>query len=102
MSGSELSRVLTRAPCLVYSRIMKHFMTFSALALLVAACSSHDIGQDCRTLGSTSECSDNLICATNNVEQLICSKVCTVYTDCAADEDCVQVGGSGSKACRAR
>ena len=81
---------------------MKHALAFAALVALVAACSSHDLGQDCRTLGSTTECSDGTICASTVVDQLICSKTCHVYSDCASNEDCVPVGASGSSACRKR
>lgn len=81
---------------------MKHALALLGLLALVAACSSHDLGQDCRTLGSTSECSDGTICAASTVNQLICSKTCHVYSDCAPTEDCVPVGGSGTSACKAR
>ena len=81
---------------------MKHALAFFGLVALIAACSSHDLGQDCRTLGSTSECVDGTICATNVIDQLVCAKTCHVYTDCSAAQDCVPVGGSGSSACRTR
>ena len=80
---------------------MKHALALLGLLALVA-CSSHDLGQDCRTLGSTSECSNGTICAPSVVNQLVCSKTCHAYTDCAQNEDCAPVGSSGTSACKAR
>ena len=82
---------------------MKHALALALLGLLaLVACASHDLGQDCRTLGSTSECSNGTICSPSVVNQLVCSKTCHVYTDCAPREDCAPVSGTSSAACKAR
>ncbi len=81
---------------------MKHFSIFFSLGLtLCAACASHDVGQDCRTVGSTSECSTG-ICAADSIGRLVCEPTCKVYSDCGQSQDCVPVPNTSTMACRTR
>lgn len=83
------------------------------LALLVAfvacvsassACSSeHKLGESCDVSGkSDGECESGGVCGKNTSDSLVCLKVCSAQTDCAADQDCNGVEGTSAKGCRTK
>ena len=73
------------------------------LALLPVACGGEKkLGEGCDVSGKTSgECESGGVCG-KSVEALVCLKVCTVQTDCAADQDCNGVDGTTTKGCRSK
>jgi hypothetical protein len=73
-----------------------------ALVAFGAGCSDAEVGEECGESGvEAGECVDGAICGKHGTSgDLTCLKVCTVQTDCAANEDCNGVDGSNVKGCR--
>jgi hypothetical protein len=68
----------------------------------LGACSGESkIGEACDEPGRTEDvCESGGICAKDSIGNLMCQRICTDHTQCAADEDCNGVEGSNLKGCR--
>jgi hypothetical protein len=54
----------------------------------------------CSTQGSTSECPEQAICDSFAGGPMECFRICTVQSDCRADQECNGLTGSSIKACK--
>jgi hypothetical protein len=94
---------------IVYDARMRNVTLFGAallfgLALAINACSSEGkVGEECDEGGKTEgECESGGVCGKQTSGALQCLKICTVQTDCAADQECNGVEGTNTKGCRTK
>ena len=78
------------------------FLSCAALVLvLILACGGRgDIGESCKTGGSTDECVAGSICSKTLSGAQTCQKVCVDQKDCPTGTTCNGVTGSSTKSCR--
>ena len=70
-------------------------------AALLAGCST-EVGGECDTQGSTSECVSGSVCSVNGGGALECQVTCKSGQDCAVNFECVDVAAGSGKSCRPR
>jgi hypothetical protein len=77
---------------------LKSVMLVLASVLLVA-CGSAEVGEECDDAGETDECEDDAIC-TNEDSGAVCRWLCDETSMCAAGHTCNGVSGSNLKSCQ--
>ena len=74
-----------------------------AVALVLGACGSSDIGEECDHEGRVGgECVDGAVCGRSDSGSLVCLKQCSSPADCGAGEVCGPVVATTLKGCRAK
>ncbi len=86
----------------MHTRTMRKILLFGPVVFaLIAACSGRgDVGESCKTGGSTDECVSGSICSKTISGAQTCQKVCVDQKDCPTGTTCNGVTGSSTKSCR--
>jgi hypothetical protein len=77
---------------------------FGLLGVVAAACGGGGaaIGAACTTPGNQDECVSGGVCDNDVNGTAVCLEICTVDTDCEADEACNGVSSTNIKACHVK
>jgi hypothetical protein len=82
-------------------RVFTTLIVATAFAATPACSSESALGEACDEIGKTEDvCEAGGVCGKNTSGAVMCLKICTDSTGCAADEECNGVEGTNVKGCR--